>query len=112
MCVLFEMNIDTAHVYKENKYAYFLTDITEFTPQVTPFKIGVRGYISKPNKDRLKYLHKFCKTGIKFKSFLENISAISVCSSYLIFLNRKNQIWPDYPPLIPPLQPSSHHTTQ
>jgi len=88
----------------------FLTDITEYTPQVTPFEIGVRGYISKPKKERLKYLHKFCKTGVKFKTFFENISAISVCSSYLIFLNRKNQIWPDYPPLVPPLQPSPHNT--
>ena len=98
----FEMNTDDRHTHKTNKYAYLLTDITTMKPTVTAFEIGSRGFITTENRNRLKQLHKFFKKGIKFSKFIENISAISVNSSYYIFLNRKEQIWVDPPPLEPP----------
>ena len=101
----FEMNISTRHTFKENKYAYFLTDIKNFTTTVIAFEIGARGYVTRENCDRLKLLRKFCKKGIKAKKFIENISAIAVNSSYLIFINRKEPNWStEIPPLLPPFK--------
>ena len=42
---------------------------------------------------------------IKAKKFIENISAIAVNSSYLIFINRKEPNWStEIPPLLPPFK--------
>ena len=98
----FETNFDFAHTHKQNKYAYLLTDVTTFIPSVTAFEIGARGYISKQNSERLKLLHKFCKPGLKLKEFVDNISAISVNSSYFMFINRKEGNWCAPPPLRAP----------
>ena len=54
-------NFTNAHTNKENKYAYFLRDITELKPHVTAFEVGARGIITRENNDRLKALHKFCR---------------------------------------------------
>ena len=99
------MNISTRHTFKENKYAYFLTDIQNFTTTVIVFEVGARGYVTRENCDRIKLLHKFCKKGIKAKKFVENIRAIAVNSSYLIFINRKEPNWStEIPPLLPPFK--------
>ena len=46
---------------------------------VDPFEIGSHtGFITKPIKKRLGSIHKFCKKSIKLKSFINNISAITV----------------------------------
>ena len=97
-----EMNIDNAHLYKENKYAYFLTDISSLSPTVTAFEVGARGFITKQNSDRLKNLHKFCKKSVKLKTFIDNVSALAVNSSFFIFISRKDPVWCDPPPLIAP----------
>ena len=72
-----EKNETAAHLRKKNKYAYLLTDTDTFSPSVIPFEICARGYVSKPNQDRLKLLHKFCKKGLKLKTFISTMSAIS-----------------------------------
>ena len=94
-----EMNIDSAHLYKQNKYSYFLTDISSFSPTVTAFEVGARGFITKQNRERLKNLHKFCKKSIKLKTFIENVSALAVNSSFFIFISRKDPVWSDPPAL-------------
>ena len=104
LTVPFETRIDAAHKLKEQKYSHFNTDITEYTPFVMPFEIGSRGFVTKENKETLKIIHKFCKKSIKFKTFLDNISAISASASYYIFLARKEPLWTDTAYISPPFQ--------
>ena len=102
LTVPLEPNIGKQHTYKSNKYAHFLTDITKSEPKLECFEIGSRGYISPDNHLRLKALHEYCKSGVKLKKFKENIAAISIYTSYAIYLSRKDQQWMKPPLLSPP----------
>ena len=96
-----ESRIEVSHNLKAEKYQHFLTDVTQFKPFVIPFEIGsVSGHISLENKPRIAKIHKFCKPNIKLKNFMQNISAISVLSSYYIFNCRNTELW-DTPNFIP-----------
>ena len=97
LSVSFETNSDSAHTFKQNKYAYLLTDVTTLTPNVVPFEVGARGYVTPQNKDRLKLLHKFCKPGLKLKSFVDSVSVLAVNASYFLFISRKDPSWSDPP---------------
>jgi hypothetical protein len=88
-----EPNIKKRHTEKSDKYAHFNGDLDQHTTKVTCFEIGSRGYISPDNHERLKSLHKFCKPNTKLKKFKENISALSIYSSYAIFIGRKEPQW-------------------
>ena len=88
-----EPNIKKRNTDKSRKYSHFLTDITCYTPTLTCFEIGSRGYVSPDNQLRLKKIQSFCKPDIKLKKFKENISALSLYSSYAIFVNRKELQW-------------------
>ena len=89
-----ESNIDKNHKIKDDIYAWMLTDITLMKPTLTSFEIGRRGLITQENKLRLKHFHTFCKKDNKPKIFVENCSALSVNSSYLIFNCRKEPTFP------------------
>ena len=93
LTVPFETNIKARHLTKADKYAHFSTDITSHKAQIEAFEIGSRGFICPENTTRLKKLHKFCKPGLKFKTFQENISALSIYCSFHIFLCRKDTDW-------------------
>ena len=97
----YETNIESSHRRKEEKYAYFLEDVTVFTPSVTCFEVAARGYVSKDNLERLRNLHKFCRKSIKLKTFIQNISSLAVNSSYFLFISRKDHVWCDPPRLSP-----------
>ena len=97
-----ESNLTNAHQRKNNKYAYFLSDVSSLSPTVTPFAVGTRGYVSAPDRDRLRLLHKFCKRNVKLKNFIENLSALAVNSSYFLFVCRKEPVFSDPPPLAAP----------
>ena len=103
LTVPFESNIEARHTEKSNKYAHFSLDIAAMNTNVVCFEIGSRGYISTRNSNTLKTLHSFMKPGLKLKTFKDNISALSVYSSYHIFLCRKEPAWsaPNY--LSPPI---------
>ena len=88
-----EGNIKIRNQQKTDKYSHFLSDIETYKPSLVCFEIGSRGYISPDNHTRLKTLHTYCKPGIQLKKFKENISSISLYSSYAIFLNRKEPQW-------------------
>jgi hypothetical protein len=76
-------NIEKRHQEKSDKYAHFVTDMSGgYKCTVTVFEIGSRGYISTRNQSALYTLHKFTKPGIKLPKFKQNISALSVYSSY------------------------------
>ena len=97
----FEMNIDSAHNLKTDKYGPLKDDIMENSYKVDfeAFEVGSRGFITPDNKKRLKKIHHFCKKGIKFKVFYDNISALAVSCSYFIFLSRNDMAWSN-PPLL------------
>ena len=97
-----EPNIKKRNSEKFAKYSHFRTDIDCLTPTLTCFEIGSRGYVSPENQSRLKTIHSFCKPGIKIKKFKENISALSLYSSYAIFVNRKEVQWMNPGYLEPP----------
>ena len=88
-----EVRIDTANKLKQEKYSHFRTDI-QYEVTVTPFEIGSHtGHVTTRNKASISSLHKFVKAGIKVKKFKENISAITILSSYYIFNCRNIDSW-------------------
>ena len=88
-----------------NKYSHFQTDITSAAVQVFPFEIGANtGYINQRNKITIKEIFDFVKPDIKFKYFLNNISAISVLSSYYIYLARNQLEWIEPARIVHPLK--------
>ena len=54
------------------------------------------------SENSLKTLHNFLKPSIKLKKFKENMSALSVYSSYHIFICRKDPVWSSPKYLLPP----------
>ena len=78
-----ERNIEERHLFKQNKYAHFCTDIDSLQATVTAFEVSSRGFISQRNHKHLQSLHKFCKSGIKLNTFKKNISTLSIYSPYL-----------------------------
>ena len=86
-------NILNAHTSKAEKYAHFIPDITSANVKVIPFEIGFRGYISPDNKTSLKLLFKYCPKETTYRTFMKNISVISLYSSSYIFIQRKSQEW-------------------
>ena len=97
-----ETRIKISHNLKYQRYQHLVSDIRGQTVNIIPFEIGAStGYVSYENKSHLKSLHKFCQKNIKLKKFTQNISALTVLSSYLIF-NSRNHGWGDMDPIIPP----------
>ena len=97
-----ESRIKISHNIKYQKYQHLISDIGGQTVNISPFEIGSQtGYISLENKSHLKNIHKFCQSNIKLKKFKQNISALTVLSSYLIF-NSRNHGWGDMDPILPP----------
>ena len=100
----FERNFEEKHLFKQNKYAQFATDIQSMKVAVTAFAIRSRGFISKRNQTHLQSLHKLCKAGIKLSTFLKNISSLSIYSSYHLWLCRSDPLF-----VKPPYLKSSFH---
>ena len=94
-----ESRLDTAHRLKTESYSHFVTDIKTHKVTVTPFEVGAHtGHINSDNKKRLHALHSFCTKDIKLKKFKENISSVTILSSYYIFNCRNQETWstPDH----------------
>ena len=86
-----EPRIKISHSLKYQKYQHLISDIGSHKVNIIPFEVGSQtGYISQENKDHIKTLHKFCQSNIKLKTFKQNISALTVLSSYLIFNSRNH----------------------
>ena len=97
MTVPFEKNIDDRHKMKTEKYSHFLQDINSHKTYLTAFEIGARGYISQGNHANIKKLHKFMKPSTKLTKFKENISAMTIYSSYHIFNFKIEKDWEEPP---------------
>ena len=98
-----EKHIDTRHTQKSNKYAHFLTDITQYTCTVNCFEVTSKGFISTRNHATLNTLHKFTKPEITKSQFKSNISSLSITASHHIFLCRNEPTFLEPPYLLPPL---------
>ncbi len=102
LTVPFELNIDSAHSRKSNKYSSLIIDIQN-NNVITKFialEIGSRGYINSENLKRLKDIHKLIKNDISFKTFKNTISKIAIVSSFAIFNARNDPSWDNYPTLM------------
>ena len=88
VCFDRDTNFTAARQLKDNRYAYYLRDMTALKPAVTSFEIGTRGFVSKDNRERLRNLHKFCSKKVKLNEFINNIAALAVNASYFIFICR------------------------
>ena len=101
-----ETNIDLRHQDKCDKYAHFVTDCSSANSKctVTCFEVSSRGLITPRNHDHLSNLHKFTQKGVKMSMFKKNISALSVLSSYHIWLCRSDPTFQEPPFLPPPFQ--------
>ena len=98
-----EARIKIAHDLKYQKYKHLISDIRSQSVNIIPFEIGSHtGYVSAENKVHLKKIHKFCQKSVKLKKFTQNISAITVLSSYFIFNSRNHGMWGDMDPILPP----------
>ena len=93
LTIPFETNINARHVYKTNKYAHYLADITLLTPHLEAFEIGSRGTITPDNMSRLKKMYNFTKKNVTFKKFTQAISELTITSSYYIYIHRKDPSW-------------------
>ena len=107
-----EEHIEKRHQNKENKYAHFVTDCTSenMTCSLTCFEVSSRGLITPRNSQHLHTLHQFMQKGIKLSSFKKNISALSVLSSFHIWLCRSDPLFQEPPFLPPPFQEKTSRT--
>ena len=96
-------NIDARHQEKANKYAHFLTDVTDYTTTVNCFEISSTGFINKRNKDTLHLLHKFIKSDIKKSDFLSNLNSLAWYGSYQVWVSREDPTFTSPPYLTPHL---------
>ena len=108
---LFELSVPLArniylrHTEKSNRYENFLTDMRcDYICLVTAFEIGSLGYMSPRKQSAMYTLHKLMKPWVKLTQFKKNISAMSVYSSYYIFITRKEPMFCQPPFLLPPLK--------
>ena len=101
-----ETRIDIAHELKMNKYAHFTSDIKYYKTKVTAFEIGSHtGLLTSDNKKRLSDMFRFCRKGLKKKTFLQNISAIVMLGSYHLFSCREEPKWNENTnPILGPLK--------
>ena len=109
LLVLFELtspwetNIERSHTYKEGKYAPLVADLSRnYTVLQFSVEISARGFISKPNKARLKALSlKCCEVGnADIKRFISACSKAAILSSFSIFRARNEPSWTSPSPLI------------
>lgn len=94
-------NIEKRHKEKSDKYATFLTDCTGYKCSVTCFEVSSKGYLTTRNHNHLNDLHKFIQKETKRSSFKENVSSLSVYSSYQLWVLRSEDVFVAPPFLIP-----------
>ncbi len=97
LTVPFETNIDKAHEIKQSKYTHLVQDLEEkgFKCQLFCLEIGSRGLISKDNEQRLQSIFQAGKKQMRI--LREELSRLSLLSSYTIWNARHNAIWEDCP---------------
>ena len=98
-----ERNIDRDHVYKEEKYAPLVADLSrDFTVSQFSVEISARGMITKENKSRLKCFGlKCCEArNSDLKGLISACSKASLLASFSIFSARNEPSWSSPTPLL------------
>ena len=98
-----DTNIERSHVFKEEKYASLVTDLSRnFSVFQFSVEISVRGQITAANKARLKSFSFRCCRDAKAvtKSLLKVTSKAALLSSFSIFSARKEPTWINPAPLV------------
>ena len=93
LTVPFETNVDRQHLYKMDKYAHFVSEIVSKKCTILAWEVGVRGLITKSNKETLKRIHALTNRKTNFKDMCRRQAELAITCSYHIFLNRKNKNW-------------------
>ena len=99
-----EHNIEQRHTEKSNKYAHFITDVSEYKCKVDAFEVSSKGFLTTRNHTTLATLHKFINPAIKLQHFKKNISALSLVASYHIFNCKSEPTFVEPPFLLPPIK--------
>ena len=88
-------NTENAHSRKNNRYAPLVADIEArgFKCSCVCFEIGSRGYINNRNKVALGGLLRLMKSKVKFRTFYQQISKISLLCSFAIYCARNEPEW-------------------
>ena len=95
LSVPFEINIDTTHQLKVNRYRQLVADIEDNGYKVNyfPVEIGSRAYISKDNINRLKAFLKDTTTNVKFNNVKSDVCKIVLIASFVIFHSKHEVEW-------------------
>ena len=99
-----ESNIEIRNIENTNKYAHFVRNLSNFNCKLTCSEISSRGFINQRNLNNIHTIHTFTKKGVKLKTFKQNISVLSVLSSYHIWLCRSDPTFVEPPYLPAPYQ--------
>ena len=93
-----ELRISVSNKLKADRYDHFKKDINnEYKTTITPFEISCTGHVTRENRDRLRKIHKFTDKSKTLKQFIQDISYITILSSYYIFIARNKPAWSDPP---------------
>ena len=84
---------------KVDKYTALVLDIKSkgFECDIIALEIGSRGYVSPDNQQRLKSILKLCNNPVSFKNFRDDLSKLSILSSFSIYHGHKEPSWDNYP---------------
>ena len=69
---------------------------------IIPFEVGCKGHVTRENKERLRRIHKLTDKSKPLKKFIQDISYITILSSYYIYIARNEPAWSDPPFITPP----------
>ena len=57
-------------------------------------EIGLRGYVDKASKTRIKNILKLCEcSSVKSREFIQELSKLALTASFVVFYSRKDQLW-------------------
>ena len=103
LTVSFEKNVEAANLRKYRRYNDLTNDLIEkgWSAENIPFEIGSRGHIDKRNKTSIYNVMKKNNIKIQKKTFIPNISKISLLCSFAIFQAHCQPSWQSPPYLHP-----------
>ncbi len=97
LSVPFELNIDSTHERKVERYRQLITDIEDngYSVKYYPCEIGSRSFISKDNISRLKSFLRDTTTNIKFNLVKSQLCKTVLTASYVIYHSKHEPTWLD-----------------
>ena len=103
LTVSFEKNAEAANLRKNRRYNDLTSDLIEkgWSAENIPFEIGSRGHINSRNKTSIYNIMKKNNIKIQKKTFIQDISKISLLCSFAIFQAHCQPSWQSPPYLHP-----------